>query len=139
MKIRLLKVLFCSCGIFLMAAGSAPRPLTVFYTEFEIETYVPITEQNIVDRANYVFVIYDAKRIDRLVALLQKGDRTSTKFDPYQVRLLVQVRETGWRCLVDREGHISDEQGTRALSHKDFAELAAVLNDDIRASGARVR
>lgn len=139
MKLRLLNMLFCSCAIFLMGAGSAPRSLTVFYTRFDIVLYVPLTEQNIVDRADYIFVIYDDKRIDKLVAILQKGDRASTRFYPNQVRLLVQDRKTGWRCLVDREGHISDEQGTRTLSRKDFADLTAVLSDDIRASGARVR
>ncbi len=85
--------LFSSCAVGDDAA-------TVYFIPFQVETYIPVTEETIVSQAWEKWTTSSKSEISRLTTLLEHG--SESKFDGNRVRAMVLL--DGQRYLIDSNG-----------------------------------
>lgn len=85
---------------------------TVYFVPFEIETYVPITQETIISQAWEKWTISSKSKNSMLISLLKNGN--AAKFDENRVRCLVISKNQNF--LIDANGVVStkEELGVRA-------------------------
>ena len=129
---------FCSLifalASFLHATDSMTSHSTstvVYYIPFQVETYIPVTPETIVDQAWEKWSISEERGRSRLFAILSHGHGSA--FDKNRVRALVIAGEK--RYLIDTNGVVlsksKESQGT-VIDKKAFMEFRDSLRADQR-------
>jgi len=131
-------VVFCSLifavASFLHATDSMTSHGTstvVYFIPFQVETYIPVTPETIVDQAWEKWSISAKRGSNRLLAILSHGHGSA--FDKNRVRALVIAG--GKRYLIDTNGVVlsqsKESQGT-VIDKRVFMEFRDSLRADQR-------
>lgn len=99
--------------------------LNYYYIPFQIETYEPITLQNIKDKATVKGVVMDDDALT-LLRLLADKKQVAT-FDKKRVRLLVETKDGKNPIFVDAEATVFNGESEYALNPKAFTALKKCL------------
>ncbi|MBI4744935.1 MAG: hypothetical protein HY776_09015 [Actinobacteria bacterium] len=98
--------------------------INVYYIPFKIQTYTPVTIQDIERRAFYKFKINSESELSiKLVKLLESKNRG--KFDDKVVRLKVKIGEKIY--YVDSEGNIKKGERITKVNTIDIEELLGMM------------
>lgn len=96
--------------------------MKVYYIPFEVKTYVPVTIENIGNRAFYVFQITtESDQAKNLIKILDENDAGT--FNSKMVRLKVQLQ--GKTYFVDSNGNV---QKAMKISKANLVALKNSLN-----------
>ena len=101
--------------------------LVIYFIPFQVETYEPITPENIREKATYRICVESEKAGTELLGIVSA--RLATKgFDSRKVRLLIEDVPGAHEILVDSEGHLRAAGEEGVLRRKDFARLKRLLS-----------
>lgn len=107
-----------------LAAGrEETRRLSIFYVDFRISTYLPVTPENIKEPGSHIEVS-DPRNSDYILDQVRERSGKA-KFDKDRTRLLI-VQESGDTILVDQEGTVKvgkQEYGIKPLAFLNLYTL----------------
>ncbi len=103
----------------------------IYYIPFQVETYEPVTPENIKEKAKYTIESKDRHRISQLLDLMS-GGRKCEGFDNKRVRLLVLFEGGKPEIMVDAEGNVSEGKKLHVLSAREFEKLKKLLSELIK-------
>jgi len=131
--IRLIAFFSLLCtSYFLYATGSTTATdTTVYFIPFQVETYVPITPENITDQAWEKWNISTKRHSQRLLAIINHGH--SAAFDRNRVRALVV--SDGKKYFIDTNGVMvpqSRDSGGVTIDKAAFIKFRDSLRADQR-------
>jgi hypothetical protein len=123
--------MMCLVAFLLASVSWAESPsfskASIYYIPFQIETYVPVTQENIREKANYQIEVIDAKSVAALLTIISGGDKT-TEFDEMRVRLLLVWDDGKQKTVVDTKGNVLEGKMRRSLGKAEFGELQNLLS-----------
>ena len=102
----------------------------IYFIPFQVETYQPITPQNIKDKATYTLEIRSEESLSRIALIFNRNDEMTEKFDAKRVRLLFEHKSKA--LYVDSYGNVLSNDKQFALSKKDFEDLQDFLSHLIK-------
>lgn len=99
--------------------------LKYYYIPFQTETYVPVTPQNLRNKAQFKGEL-TGEDSSKLLGLLAKNTQTAT-FDKKRVRLLVETQDGKNPIFVDAAGTALNGQDEYAINPKALVLLEKIL------------
>ncbi len=92
--------------------------MKIYYVPFEVETFVPITMEDIESRSHLVLWIYDNEQLVAEILSLLQGEKTSKEINDAGIRLKIENVKDETVFSVDREGVGFTNKGDRFLLTK---------------------
>ncbi len=126
---KLIALLMFCCFTITLKADEGAVLMRIYYTPFEVETYQPITKENIKEKAVHKIAVTSEATARKLLDLVV-SEKISGEFNLGRVRLLIE-ESSGRKIFVDAAGCISVDQQVSALSKKDFKKLEKLLAEII--------
>jgi len=128
MRKAALLLMFGFCSMALSDDNSTKA--MIYFIPFQVETYQPITPQNIKDKATYTLEIRSEESLSRIALIFNRNDEMTEKFDAKRVRLLFEHKSKA--LYVDSYGNVLSNDKQFALSKKDFEDLQDFLSHLIK-------
>lgn len=123
-----LRTFFISLSVILSSFGAlAENTITVYFIPFEVETYVPVTKNDIISQAWEKWTISSKDQHYQLIKLLDKGNKK--EFDEGMVRCLILSDNQTY--LIDYNGVvIKDGTSGVVIDKSKFLQFRKSLNSN---------